>query len=78
MEKNPQTEEQTIEQEMVAEYLERTRKMMEGDDEVKISDMLFGSKRLEDETREEYKQRLKMEKILTKHYSRGVRFVKDV
>lgn len=78
MEQNQQTEEQTLEQEMVAEYLERTRKMMEGDDTVKIGDMLFGPKRLEDETREEYKQRQKMERLLTKHYSRGVRFVKDV
>jgi len=78
MEQNQQTEEQTLEQEMVAEYLERTRKMMEGDDEVKISDMFFGSKRLDDETREEYKQRMKMEKILTKHYRRGVRFAKDI
>jgi len=78
MEQNQQTEEQTLEQEMVAEYLERTRKMMEGNDEVKISDMFFGSKRLDDETREEYKQRMKMEKILTKHYRRGVRFAKDI
>jgi hypothetical protein len=78
MEQNLQTEEPTLEQEMVAEYLERTRKMMEGDDTVKVGDMLFGPKRLEDETREEYKQRQKMEKLITKHYSRGVRFAKDI
>jgi len=73
-EQNTENQQPTQEEQLVAEYLERIRKIMEGDDTVTIGDMIVGSKRLENETREEYKARLKAENLISSHYRKGIRF----
>ena len=54
-------------------YPVQTKKMQENNEDprVKVSDMLEGDKRLEGESFEDYKTRLKVEKRLVRDYLKG-------
>jgi len=72
----------TVIEKLVSIYLERVKEIIDWNNaenevgvEPKISEFFFGDMRLENEEYDDYKDRLKAEKLILKHYLKGVRYL---
>lgn len=73
-------EEITLLQEYVSTYVGKIKEIqkqenlgVEVEDQTKIGDMISDGKRREGESFDEYKMRMKAERLISKHYKKGVR-----
>lgn len=66
--------EKTFVEQLTDKYLTLIRKISMGEEGVSIQEILGTPQRQENESFEDYKERRKIEKLIVRHYMRGVRF----